>query len=101
MLERRSLDGFQFHPDIIFAGHPDAREGRDERAFLDRDAAEGERPDIPPAAELFWRIIPALLISKPGDRGIQPGKGPLVGLPGKRDKVGPVREHLPHAVETR
>ena len=56
VLERGSPDGIQFHPDILLRRHTDAGEGRDERALLDRHAAEGERPDIPAPAELFGEL---------------------------------------------
>ena len=62
-------------------------------------AAECERADIAAPAELLGRIVPAVLVSIAGDGGIEPGEGPLIRVPGKRDHVSPVGEHLPHPVE--
>src|SRR5690606_38298664 len=84
---------------VLVAAHADLLQRRDERAGLDRHAAEGERPDIAAAAELFWRIVPALLVRVPRDRSIEPGEGPLGRPSRERDHVGTVREHLAHSVE--
>src|SRR5690606_6436012 len=71
-------------------------QGRYKGAVLDRHAAEREGTEIPTPAELFWGVVPAMLISIPGYGSIEASKRPLVGFPRERDHVCTMGEHLFH-----
>jgi len=90
--ERSARRGFHLQRVIVLVGDADLFQRGDERAFLDRHAAECERPYVPAAAELLGRVVPALLVRVPRDCRIEPGKRPLVGFAGKRDEIGAMGE---------